>query len=180
MSELFGADSRTVFVAIVALVAAQRLVELSISKRNVRRAVARGGREYGASLYPWMVAMHASFLLCGPAEVLLLQRPWIPALGRAMVVALILAQGLRYWTIATLGERWTTRVVYVPGDRLVATGPYRWMHHPNYAAVVVEFIALPLIHSAWLTAAAFSALNAVVIRRRLIVENEVLRGEAAA
>ena len=180
MSEIAGVDSRVVFFALVALIAVQRLVELGISKRNVRRALDRGGREYGADLYPWMVAMHAGFLVSGPAEVLWLQRPWIPTLGVAMAAVLILAQGLRYWTIATLGKRWMTRVVYVPGDRVIVSGPYRWINHPNYAAVVIEFIALPLFHSAWMTAAAFSALNAVVIRRRLVVENEVLRREAAA
>ena len=169
-------DSRVLFVALVALVAAQRLVELSVSRRNLERAVARGGVEYGGRLYPWMVATHAAFLAAGPVEVLLLERPWIPALGVPMAALLLLAQALRYWTIGALGGRWTTRVVLVPGDPLVVTGPYRWVRHPNYVAVAIEFIALPLVHAAWLTAAAFSLANAAVLWRRIRVEDAALRG----
>jgi methyltransferase len=175
MSQMLGVDSRALFVGLVALVAVQRLVELSVSRRNLRRALARGGVEHGARLYPWIVTVHGGLLLSGPAEVLLLSRPWIPALGATMAVLLVLAQALRYWTIGTLGERWTTRVIYVPGDPLVVTGPYRWIRHPNYAAIVMEFIALPLFHAAWMTAAAFSLANAVVLRWRIAVEGEVLR-----
>lgn len=175
MNEVLGIDTRTVFGALVALIAVQRLVELSFSRRNLRRARARGAVEYGAPLYPWMVTMHTGFLLSAPAEVLLLRRPWIPALAAAMTALLLLAQALRYWAISTLGERWTTRVVYVPDDPLIVTGPYQWIRHPNYVAVVIEYIALPLFHTAWLTAAVFSIVNAVVLRRRITVEDEVLR-----
>ncbi len=175
MDGLVGIDSRVVFVALVALVACQRLVEMRISTRNLRRAVARGGIESGAGLFPWMAAMHGAFLVAGPMEVLALGRPWIPPLAAAMASLLALAQGLRYWTLSALGDRWMVRVVCVPGDPLVTTGPYRWLRHPNYLAVVVEFVALPLIHTAWLTAAAFSVANAIVLRRRIAVEEAALR-----
>ena len=170
-----GIDSRVAFVALVALVAIQRLVEMAISKRNYRRALARGGVESGAELFPWMAVMHAAFVVAGPAEVLLLARPWVPPLAAAMFSLLILAQVLRYWAVAALGDRWTARVVCVPGDTLVTSGPYRWLRHPNYLAVVTEFITLPLVHTAWLTAATFSVANAVVLRRRIAVEEDALR-----
>ena len=170
-----GIDSRVAFVALVALVAIQRLVEMAISKRNYRRALARGGVESGAGLFPWMAVMHAAFVVAGPAEVLLLARPWVPPLAAAMFSLLILAQVLRYWAVAALGDRWTARVVSVPGDTLVTSGPYRWLRHPNYLAVVTEFITLPLVHTAWLTAATFSVANAVVLRRRIAVEEDALQ-----
>jgi len=81
---------------------------------------------------------------------------------------------LRWWCITTLGPRWNTRVVVVPGLPLVRTGPYRWFKHPNYVAVVVEGFALPLVHSAWLTALAFTVLNAMLLRVRIRTENEAL------
>lgn len=175
MNQVLGVDSRIAFVALVVLVAVQRLVELSVSKRNFCRALERGGVESGAQLYPWMAAMHVGFLIAGPVEVLLLDRPWVPTLAAVMVTSLLLAQLLRYWAVQTLGDRWTTRVVCVPGDPLVTTGPYRWLRHPNYVAVAVEFAALPLIHTAWLTAASFSLMNAIVLRRRVVVEDAALR-----
>lgn len=175
MDQLFGLDSKVVFAALVGLVAAQRLFELSVSARNVRRARERGGVEAGAGLYRWMVTVHTGFLVCAPLEVLLLGRPWIPPLAALMATLLLCAQALRYWTIRTLGERWTTRVIYVSGDPLVGGGPFRWFRHPNYVAVVMEFVALPLIHTAWLTAAGFSAANLLVLRRRIAVEENVLR-----
>lgn len=175
MGQFFGIDSRVAFVALVALVAIQRLLEMAISKRNYRRALARGGVESGAGHFPWMVLMHAAFIVAGPAEVLLLARPWVPPLAAVAISLLILAQALRYWAVAALGHRWTTRVVCVPGDRLVTSGPYRWLRHPNYLAVVAEFIALPLVHTAWITAGVFSVANAIVLRRRIGVEEDALR-----
>lgn len=168
-------DSQIAFVALVALVAVQRVVELSVSKRNFRRARERGGVESGVQLYPWMVTMHVGFLLAGPAEVLVLDRALVPPLAATMVTLFLLAQLLRYWAMHSLADRWTTRVVCVPGDSLVTTGPYRWLRHPNYVAVAMEFVSLPLIHTAWLTAASFSVVNAFVLRQRIAVEDAALR-----
>nr|WP_227411850.1 isoprenylcysteine carboxyl methyltransferase family protein [Cryobacterium sp. BB736] len=141
----------------------ERLVELVISKRNAERAFAAGGIEYGQKHFPWMVALHTGLLAACIAEAVLLDRPFIPALGWPMLVLVVLSQALRYWCIAALGRQWNTRVIVVPGLHLVATGPYKWLRHPNYLAVVVEGFALPLVHTAWLTALTFTVLNAVLL-----------------
>lgn len=169
-----GLDSRLLYVGLVGLVGVQRLVELVIARRHVRIAMARGGIEAGASHYPAMVAMHAAFLLAAPAEVWILDRPLVPPLALAMLAVLALAAGLRIWVIRTLSWRWTTRVITVPGLAPVRDGPFRYLRHPNYLAVVAEIAALPLVHGAWLTALVFSILNALVLRVRLRVENEAL------
>lgn len=174
-----GLDTVTLYVLLVVLVAAERGVELVISRRNVRRLLDRGAFEIGTADYRWMVLLHVSFLLACPVEVLVLDRPLIPPLAVAMTVLLAGTMGLRYWVIATLGERWTTRVICLPGAPLVDGGPYRWMAHPNYLAVVLELAALPLIHTAWLTAVVFGVLNALVLRKRIRTENGAIRGFSA-
>ena len=167
-------DTRAVFVALVALVAVQRLLELRLSSRHVKQALARGGIESGARTYKNMVALHAAALSAAPLEVLWWHRPWIPFLAIPMLVLLVGAQVLRYWTIHTLGARWMTRVIWVRGDRLVSSGPYRLMRHPNYAAVCVELAALPLVHTAWLTALVATAANAAILRQRIAIEENAL------
>jgi methyltransferase len=171
-------DSRLLFSLLVALVAAERLVELVISSRNRRRLLARGGVEYGARHYPWMVLLHALFLPSCALEVWLLERPWIPWLSTLMVLLVAASMALRYWVVHSLAGRWTTRVVCVPAEPLVVSGPYRWLRHPNYLAVVVELAALPLVHGAWLTALVFSLANAVVLAVRLGVEERALAESA--
>jgi methyltransferase len=168
-------DTRIAYTLLVAAVAVQRLLELLVSRRNIRRALARGAVEAGAGHYGWMVALHASFLVACVGETWGLRRPWIPALGWAMVAVLAAASAVRYWVIVTLAGRWTTRVVYVPGDPLVTTGPFRWMRHPNYLVVSIEIAALPLVHTAWITALVYSAANAMLLRRRIAVEEGLLR-----
>jgi methyltransferase len=122
-----------------------------------------------------MVALHAAFLAACPLEVWLLRRPFPGLLGPIMAMLLVAATLLRYWAIATLGERWTTRVICLRGAPPETGGPYRWMRHPNYSAVVVEMAALPLLHGAWLTAVFFSGANLLLLRRRIAVEEEALR-----
>jgi methyltransferase len=150
------------------------VIELAIARRNLVRALARGAVEAGGRDYPWMVALHGTFLAACLLEVWLLGRRWVPSLGAAMLAVLAISMLLRYWVIASLGGRWTTRAVYVPGDPLVVEGPFRWMRHPNYAAVVAEFAAVPLIHGAWVTALAYSAGNALLLRRRVRAEEALL------
>lgn len=162
----------TFFVAAIAI---QRLLEVRVSSRNMRRALARGGIEAGAAHYPAMVALHAAFLGSCAIEVKWLERPWISALGLPMLGLVVGAMALRYWVIASLDGRWTTRVVYVPGDKLVTTGPFRWLRHPNYVAVVTEIAAIPLVHTAWLTAIVFTIANAAVLARRIGVEERLLQ-----
>jgi methyltransferase len=171
---LLGAQSRFLYTLLVAAVAGQRLVELAVSRRHERALRARGAVEVGARHYPAMVAMHGAFLVACVAEVWWLRRPFRPALAAAMAALLVAAQGLRYWAIATLGEHWTTRILCLPGAPLVGAGPYRWLRHPNYLAVVAEMAALPLLHGAWLTAAAFSAANAGMLAVRIRAEESAL------
>ncbi|WP_084963558.1 isoprenylcysteine carboxyl methyltransferase family protein [Thermoactinospora rubra] len=162
------------YALLIALVAAERGAELVLSRRHLAWARSLGGREYGRGHYPWMVLAHAGLLVAAPLEVWLLGRPFLPALGWSMLAVVVLAQALRWWCIATLGRQWNTRVVVVPGLPLVHRGPYRWLRHPNYVAVVAEGIALPLVHTAWLTALVFNVANAVLLTVRIRVENAAL------
>jgi len=167
-------DTRVLYTLLVAAVALGRLIELRIAERHRRSLLARGGFEAGAGHYPWMVALHTAFLIACPLEVWLLDRPFVPALAAGMLVLLILAVALRWWVIATLGERWTTRILFLPGSSPVTRGPYRFLRHPNYLAVVAEIAALPLVHTAWITALAFSMLNAWLLRVRIRAEEAAL------
>jgi methyltransferase len=162
------------YLLCVAAVAAERLVELVVSRRNARWSFARGGREFGAAHYPVMVVLHTGLLVGCLVEVAVTGRPFLPALGWPMLTVVALSQALRWWCIATLGHQWNTRVIVVPGMGLVARGPYRWFRHPNYVAVVAEGFALPLLHTAWVTAVVFSLLNAALLRVRLAVEDDAL------
>jgi methyltransferase len=165
------------YVAFVLATGGERIYELVVSKRNAAAAFARGGVEYGQRHFPWMVALHTGLLLSCIAEVVLLQRPFIPWLGWPMLVIAIACQAARYWIIASLGAQWNTRVIVVPGaGRVADRGLYRWFSHPNYVIVAVEGIALPLVHTAWITAIAFTVLNAILLLGfRIPTENRALR-----
>jgi len=162
------------YVLFIVAVGAERSAELVISRRNLAWSRARGGAEFGARHYPAMVALHTGLLVGCLAEAIGLRRPFVPALGRPMLAIVLAAQGLRWWCIATLGRQWNTRVVVVPGAARVARGPYRFVPHPNYVAVVAEGAALPLVHTAWVTALVFSVLNGALLRTRIKVENAAL------
>ncbi|MEU4575870.1 isoprenylcysteine carboxyl methyltransferase family protein [Nonomuraea sp. ATR24] len=162
------------YLVLIGLVVVERLAELVVARRNLAWARSRGGVEHGGRHYPWIVAAHVGLLVAAPAEVWLLGRPFLPALGWPMLALVLLAQALRWWCIASLGRRWNTRVVVLPGVPLVTSGPYRWLRHPNYVAVVVEGIALPLVHTAWLTALAFTVANAALLTVRIRVEERAL------
>lgn len=164
----------TAFTVLVLLVAVERLVELVVSRRNTAWSLARGGRETGAGHYPLMVALHTGFLAAMLVEAHL-RRPDVPAsLAWTMLGLVVASQALRWWCIATLGPRWNTRVIIVPGVPPVRTGPYRLLSHPNYVAVVVEGLALPLVHACWWTAAGFTLANAALLTVRIRVENAAL------
>ena len=162
------------YALLVAVVGLERIAELVVSKRNLAWSRARGGVEFGSGHYPAMVILHTGLLLGCLAEVFWLDRPFLPMLGWTMLAVVIAAQALRWWCIATLGRQWNTRVVVVPGAPRVTGGPYRLMSHPNYVAVIVEGIALPLVHSAWITACVFTVLNAVLLTTRINTENAAL------
>ena len=167
--------SEILFTVLIAAVALERLAELVVSKRNAAWSVQRGGVETGQRHYPVMVVLHTG-LLVGALVEAWVRRPDVPAVLAWSMLALVLAsQGLRWWCIATLGRRWNTRVIVVPGLAPVRSGPYRVFSHPNYVAVVVEGVALPLVHAAWLTAVVFTLANAVLLTVRIRVENAALR-----
>jgi methyltransferase len=162
------------YAVLLGLVVLERLAELVVSKRHTAWALARGGVEHGFGHYPWMVLLHTGLLVSCLAEAWLLDRPWIPVLGWTMLVVVAAAQALRWWCIATLGQQWNTRVIVVPGLPLVTGGPYRWMRHPNYVAVVAEGVALPLVHGSWVTALVFTVLNAWLLTVRIRTEDSAL------
>jgi methyltransferase len=152
----------------------ERLVELIVARRNAVWSIRQGGKEFGQGHYPVMVSMHALLLVSCIVEVADLHRPFIPWLGWPMLGIVVLSTVLRWWCVTVLGKHWNPRLIVIPGASLVRRGPYRWMHHPNYTAVVVEVAALPLVHSAWLTAIAFSIANALVLNVRIRTENTAL------
>ncbi len=167
-------SSLTLFTCLVLLVGLERLAELVVSRRNAEWSKRRGGVETGQRHYLLMVVLHTALLVGALVEVWTSRPAFVPALGWTMVGLVLASQALRWWCIFTLGPRWNTRVIVVPGLPLVESGPYRWFSHPNYVAVVVEGFTLPLVHSAWVTAAAFTLLNAALLTVRIRVENRAL------
>jgi methyltransferase len=156
-------------IVILALVTLQRLGELWLSNRNTRRLIAKGAREHSPGHYPLIVAVHAAWLVA----------LWWLAPGRpvdgfwlAMFLAVELA---RIWVLASLGSRWTTRIIVIPDARLVRRGPYRFVNHPNYVVVVAEIAVLPLVFGLWKVALVFTLLNAAILAIRIPAENAALR-----
>lgn len=152
----------------------ERLVELVVSRRNIRRLVAQGGREYGRGHFPPMVLFHTLFPAAAVAEVLVLGRAFPGVWGWISLTLVFLAQGLRWWSVASLGPAWSVRVVVVPEAPVVTRGPYRFLKHPNYLAVAIEVAALPLVHGAWLTAVVATLLNGGLLRVRIPLEERVM------
>jgi len=155
-------------VAVLAFVTLQRLAELAFSQRNTKRLLARGAHEVAPEHYPFMIMLHASWLaalwLLGPG----------PPIEIIPLIVFALLQLARLWVIVTLGERWTTRIIVLPGAPLVKTGPYRWVNHPNYLIVVGEFAVLPLVFDLPMVAILFSLLNGVILWVRIRAENRAL------
>jgi methyltransferase len=163
-----------VFYILLVVIAFERLAELVVSQRHATDLLRRGGAESGKGHFPAMVALHTGLLAGCIIEPIVAHRTFIPALAWPMIVVVVAANALRWWCIATLGPRWSARVIVLPGVPLVRSGPYRWFAHPNYVAVVVEGIALPLAGSAWITALTFTILNAALLTVRLRCETQAL------
>jgi methyltransferase len=160
--------------ALIPLVVIQRVAELVIARRNARRVLARGAVEVGTNHYAAIVALHALWFVGMIVEIVLLSRavnPFWPAL----LVIFLLAQALRYWAIAALGERWNTRILVLPGGQAVRVGPYKFLKHPNYVAVVIEVLVLPVMLGAYITAVTTSIVNLFLLRIRIKAEEEALR-----
>jgi methyltransferase len=166
--------SVVLFLALLALIGLTRLVELGISRRHQRQLAHRNiGRRFDPR-YPWMVALHAGVLGAAALEVIWLRRPFVAALAAPAAALFLLATGLRWWAIRSLGAHWNVRVMDSASLGVVATGPFRWVRHPNYLGVFIEMAAAPLIHTAWITALLAAAGNAWVLRNRLRVEEPML------
>lgn len=162
------------YLVLLALLAGERLFELAISRSNAAWSLAQGGIEYGSDHFIYMKLLHTGFFIACALEVVLLERPFILALAISMLGVAVVAQAIRFWVIFTLGKRWNVRVIVVPGLPAIRSGPYRFIKHPNYLAVVLEGFSIPLIHTAWITAVAFTLLNAWMLSVRLRCEDEAL------
>ena len=159
---------------IFAYLVAERSFELFLSRRNCQTLAVRGGREFYTETYPRIIALHILFLLALFVESF----PWRVHLGLYTIVLLalfVLLQVGRYWCIISLGEYWNTRIVTVPGDRIKRTGPYRWLTHPNYLVVTLEFLILPLLMHAPYSLAVFFPVNLLLLRQRIRLEEKALR-----
>jgi methyltransferase len=175
--------SQILFTVFILLTGVERVVELVVSARHARWAFARGGVETGRGHLSAMIALHTGMLVGALAEVWLLGRTFIPLLGWPMLAIAVLCQVGRWWIIRSLGSQWNTRVIVVPGMALSKRGPYRWsrLPHPNYLLVAIEGIALPLVHTAWITALAFTVLNAILlIGFRIPTEDRALKSARAS
>ena len=166
--------TRIAFLALLALVGLGRLIELRISSRNQRRLMESGARRVPDFHFAWMVLWHGGLLLCAALEVVLLWRPFLLALAAPMFAVFLGANLLRWWVIRTLAGHWNVQVMNSTALGVVTHGPYRWIRHPNYMAVAAEVVALPLIHTAWLTALAAAAATALILSQRVTVEEAVL------
>jgi len=167
-------DSRAWYVMLIVAVAAERMFELWLSRRNLVRIGRRGGFVADRRSYLDMAAFQAAFLVACPVEVLALDRPWIPALGVPALALVGAAMVLRYAAVAALGDRWSLRLAVVPGERPVTSGPYRFVRHPNYLALAVETVALPLVHTGWIAACAFVPVFVPLLARRIRLEEAAL------
>lgn len=167
-------DTRLLYALLVGAVAIERGLEVLLARRNLRRVTARGGLVADHRSFWDMAAFQAAFLAACVLEVFVLGPPFLPVLGLPMLALVAAAMALRYWSVATLGDRWNLRVVVLPGGPVATGGPYRWVRHPNYLAVVVETVALPLVHTAWLTAGVSAVVLAPLLARRIRLEEAAL------
>jgi methyltransferase len=162
------------FLGLLLAVAGLRFFELRISKKHQLEMTSRGACKVKDPYFRWMAAFHTAVLLGAAGETVFLHRPLVPALAVPMLILFFAANLVRWWVIRTLGDHWNVQVVDSTKLGFVTSGPFRYVRHPNYAAVFVEMIALPLIHSAWMTALAGALAHSVVLSLRLSVEDPVL------
>ena len=166
------------YLALLLLVALLRIVELQISRRHQREMVAHGAAKVNDPRFRWMVLLHTGVLVGAAVEVVFLHRPFIPVLAAVCFVIFLAANVVRWWVIRTLGEHWNVQIMNSTGLGVITTGPFRYVRHPNYAAVFVEMLVLPLMHTAWITAIAGSLAHIVVLSQRLSTEERVLFSDA--
>ncbi len=162
------------YLILLLLVALGRLAELQISARNQRRMAEKGVVKVSEPRYPWMVTLHLSVLLSAGLEVVFLHRPLVPALAAASFAVFVFANFLRWWVIRTLASHWNVQVMASTSLGVITSGPYKWIRHPNYLAVFLELLAIPLIHTAWITAIWGTLAHVAVLRWRINVEEGML------
>jgi methyltransferase len=162
------------FLVLLTAVAGLRLVELRISRQHQQRLLTCGAAKIDDPKFRWMVVLHTAILLGAGLEVVFLNRPFIPALAAVTLVFFSVANAVRWWVIRALGDHWNVQVVDSTRLGIVTSGPFRFVRHPNYAAVFVEMLALPLIHTAWITALAGSVTHIAILWQRLSTEERVL------
>jgi len=166
--------SLPVYLGVIAALAAERGLELVIANRNAARAFAAGAVETGRGHYPAMVMFHIAFLVACVTERVLRGHGAAPAIAVIAVIAELSAQFLRYWVILTLGPRWNTRIIVLPDAEPVTGGPFRFLRHPNYVAVAIEMVAVPMMGGAWITAIVFSLGNAILMMFRIPAEERAM------
>ena len=160
------------FLVVLALMGAARVAELLVARRLTAQARVRGEQPQREPAFVAMVVLHVLPFVLAPLEVIVFDRPFVPALFAVCTAALAVLAGMRVWTLRTLGARWNVRIV--KPDVVIDAGPYRYVRHPNYAIVIAELFVLPLLHTAWMTCVLVSALNALVLARRIPAEERVL------
>jgi len=162
------------FLILLLAVGALRIFELRVSKRHQQRMVAEGASKVREPHFRWIVIVHTAVLVGAAAEVIFLRRPFIPWLAAAMFALFLASNGIRLWVVRALGVRWSVQVMDARQLGVITTGPFRYVRHPNYAAVILEMISLPLIHTAWITALATSAAYSFALTKRIVAEERVL------
>jgi len=162
------------YLALLAAVAVLRFFELGISRRNQQKMLARGAVRVPEPNFKWIVAVHTGVLLGAALEVILLRRPFFPLLAGLMFALFLVSNFMRFWVVRTLAELWSVQVMDSTRIRVVTTGPFRFVRHPNYTGVMLEMISLPLIHTAWITAIAASLAYSLALSRRIRAEESVL------
>src|SRR5215469_9445310 len=170
--------STIAFLGLLLAVGLLRLVELRISKRHRAKMAAQGAVKVDEPRFLWMVMLHTAVLIGAAVEVVVLRRPFLPVLAAIMFAIFLAANAVRWWVIRTLGEHWNVQVMDSTRLGVITSGPFRFVRHPNYAAVFVEMLVLPLIHTAWITALAGSAAHILVLSQRLATEEKVLFSDA--
>jgi methyltransferase len=166
--------TRLLFLGFVAALGMQRLLELRLSRRNEQQMRQRGGREHAPETYRWIVTLHAAWFAAMLLEVFSGRRKFRPRVAALAFGLFAAGQALRLTAIRTLGWRWSTRIMTVPGEAPVQRGLYRHIRHPNYLGVELEILAAPLLHSAYLTSAVFGAANLLLLRDRIRWEEQAL------
>jgi len=162
------------FLALLLAVGFLRIFELRVSRRHQQQMIAGGATKIKDPGFAWIVLLHTAVLIGAALEVILLHRPFIPILSAVMLLIFLSANAVRLWVVRTMGKHWNVQVMNSTSLGVVTSGPFRFVRHPNYAAIFVEIFSLPMIHTAWITAVLGVVGYAVTISQRIAVEEKVL------